>query len=405
LGSSLQYLGRVAVLTSYCCLISIAAFGQENTGSLNSVWEEDAKTLAPVPQATDLSTVAPLCTVDDFKNSALIVSGGWPQVGPFKQQDGGGNEFTDAHNDKLKIQVVENQVAQARLNVSKEKPEPKDLLDIQLDTDFLLESLGAKASSIAQCNRLINKEQAQIWTKTRPLQIAAGHYLVSIKKQAAGQDQPVGYSIEINNQDANSWVLKERSTPASLATSELPDATIAAVQPHPEKTAAAEPTNSKESESANKSSTKVSKPDPLKESFAESIHNWQNIKKKAVKQKQSTQLSSALGGRALAKQVDAVKWLAANQKSCDLTAKLISIDHYTQVIPAKKYIVQAVVEEQSKYIDDKSGQIFKEEDSTYKVSYTMEKIKDQWLITDYSVTSSSGTSSDSSHAHASARTR
>jgi hypothetical protein len=401
---SVRYIGRVAACMSFCCLIANAASAQEASGTLDALWEEDAKTTSSASQNTDLSAAAPLCTVDDFKKSSLMVEGGWPEVGPFKSQSENENEFADVHNNKLKIQVLDGQVEQAQLNIATQKPAARELLDVQLNTDFLLESLGAKASSIALFNKMISNEQGQVWTRTHPLQVAAGHYLVSIRKKPIGQDKQSGYSIQVNSQDPSPRALKEQASGSIASTSNssnssnqaVTDATqiasaIPTLKPElPEPTAT--PTNvssansksGTEPDAASKSTAKST--DPLKDSFTECIYKWQGIKKKAVKLKQSSQLASVLGGKALLRQTEAIKWLATNQESCDLTAKLVSFDRYTPVIPAKKYTVQATVREQSKYTDDKSaGHVLKEDDSTYKVSYTMEKVKDQWLITDYSV--------------------
>lgn len=429
-----------------------AAGGTDSSGSLDSLWEDqtkpapppslDAKTSTRTLQQPDLSAAAPLCTVDDFKKSSLIVEGGWPGVGPFKSQPDNEYAFADAQNNKLRIQVLEGQVAQARLNLVKTKPAQSDLLDIQLDTDFLLESLGAKPSSIAEFNSLIQKERAQIWSQKHPVEVCAGHYLVSIGRCAEQPDQPPGYLVEINNQDANSSVLKEQSS-LSVASAVVPQAIA------PDAISASATTNAgrnadnqsstmstklKSGDNSNDAgvnagadictgtgiglkSTSAGKPivppgnahtaaqspapkpnvkaDELKNSFANVIRDWQSIKREAVRQKQLSSLGNALSGKALARQSDAIKWLSANKKSYDLTAKLIGIDRCTEVVPGKKYIVCATVREQSKYIDDKSGQVLKEETNTYKVNYTMENLKDRWYITDSSVTDAGRTSATS----------
>ncbi len=50
---------------------------------------------------------APLCSVDTFKQSALLNSGAWPGVGPFH---GTGSQLTDASQNKLVVGMDKNRI-------------------------------------------------------------------------------------------------------------------------------------------------------------------------------------------------------------------------------------------------------------------------------------------------------
>jgi hypothetical protein len=122
----------------------------------------------------------------------------------------------------------------------------------------------------------------------------------------------------------------------------------------------------------------------LKSEFTNLITKWQSLKKAAVKERDSSSLFQVLGGKALARQTDAIKWLVTNQKHYDMSAKNINVDRYTELAPGEKYSVYAQLTEMSKYIDDGTSpsQVLKDTTLTYSVIYTVEKVDGRWVITD-----------------------
>jgi len=126
----------------------------------------------------------------------------------------------------------------------------------------------------------------------------------------------------------------------------------------------------------------LSKDEQLKKDFQDVIQNWQLLKKTAVKDRKTNLLTSALAGKALIRQSDAIKWLAGNHKYYDMTPGGAKIEKVNALVPGKKYAVYAEVKEKTKYLDDSTDQVLKATDDTYKVNYTIEKIGEHWLITD-----------------------
>jgi hypothetical protein len=70
-----------------------------------------------------------------------------------------------------------------------------------------------------------------------------------------------------------------------------------------------------------------------------------------------------------------------------MTPKNVAVDHYVEVVKDQKYSVYAFVSESSKYVDDSSGQpqVLKDLNNNYDVIYAIEKIGDQWFITDSAI--------------------
>jgi hypothetical protein len=123
----------------------------------------------------------------------------------------------------------------------------------------------------------------------------------------------------------------------------------------------------------------------LKKQFLALIQNWQAVKKKAVRQCETAELAQILAGKALARQIAAISWLKSHHKYCDVVPKGVSVEQLEEVTPDKTYSVHAVVKETTKYFDQNGGQLLKEINDTYHVIYTIEKVNDQWLITDTAI--------------------
>ncbi len=126
----------------------------------------------------------------------------------------------------------------------------------------------------------------------------------------------------------------------------------------------------------------LSKDEQLKNDFRDVIQDWQTLKKTAVKERDTKLLSQALGGKALSRQTDAIKWLTSNHKYYDMTPGGAKVEKISALVANKKYAVFAEVKEKTKFVDDVTGRAAKETDDTYKVNYTIEKVGQKWLITD-----------------------
>lgn len=371
LGSSTT-LAVLVILSGYSTCGVFAA--EDNTSSLESLWSDNSQATAaaspPAPLKPSpskvLDTSAPLCSLEELKASSIMQKATWPGIGPFKSQGDSASEFTDAAQNHIRLDVANSQVTKAELSLLKDKPVAGDFLDIQMAANFFLEGLGAKPARIAAFNREMEKSTDAILNKSeqKPVELNAGRYLVSIQRQPLKGSDKFNFLMRVTNQEASADVLKEH---AAVSETEVQPPTTKATTPVVE---AKKPA--------------VNHQD-LKNTFVGVISNWQKLKKVAVRERQTSELSTVLSGRALVRQTDAVKWLAANHKYYEMNPKAVIVDKYTELAAGKKYAVFAQVKEASKYIDEPSGQVVKEVEDTYKVNYTIEKLGDSWFITDSSI--------------------
>jgi hypothetical protein len=126
----------------------------------------------------------------------------------------------------------------------------------------------------------------------------------------------------------------------------------------------------------------------LKETFQTLVRNWQNLKKTAVRQKQTSDLAQFLAGQALSRQTTAIKWLVDNKQYYDITPQSVVVEKVSPVTAGndKKFLVSTVIKEHSKRCED-AGKVVLDKDDTYKVNYTIEKIGGRWFIVDSAVPS------------------
>ncbi|MBY0359317.1 MAG: ARC6/PARC6 family protein [Candidatus Obscuribacterales bacterium] len=375
----------------------------DDSGSLESMWMEPAaespapKSKAPVSSPEKISVpvetapavsviapaaaltaplgAAPMCSWPDFKNSQFLTKSPWPGIGPFKPSDSDSSDLSDDHENRLKLHVASDQINRAELHLGKTGTDAvgRDFLDLEMTSDFLLEALGAKPKKIAEFNVALEKHKDVLMKGGRDaLSFTAGRYLVTVDRSKSVA--PYSALIAVNSLDASKSIIKEHSLASEeQPVVEKPESKISKILPVVKKTEAP----------VKKVVVKPIVPgDQKKEEFAQTIRNWQSIKKVAVRKRDTTQLSEILSGRALARQTDAVKWLATNKKYYEMVPKGVNVEKYQEITPGKKYAVMAIVREFSKFIDDGSGQVLKEVDDKYTVNYTMEKVGDHWNITD-----------------------
>ncbi|MBI2810092.1 MAG: DUF4101 domain-containing protein [Candidatus Melainabacteria bacterium] len=425
-----------------------AAFAADPDPSLDQMWtdpavtEKKAASAATEAPAQASSGSAPLCSVDSLRQSALIKTGGWPGIGPFK---GDGNEYVDAGQNRLKLESSKDKITSAELRLTNQNKNTA-IFNLEMSADFLLESLGAKEARISDFNGQLEKSRSQLLqsSEASPLNLSAGSYLVYMHPEVdkASADK-YSFVIKVSSKDASSDLIKRHSsgqvasanppaatdtttengwettkttttkpatsTPTTTRTTisstpglnfgiETPKTTIvttpkttptkiaSTAPPRTTTTTRAPETTTPETEPATPDEASApSAPVTLKDTFREVIFGWQKLKKVAVRQRDTSELSTVLSGRALVRQSDAIKWLQTNKKYYDMNPKSVVVDRYTETIKGQKYAVYAQVKESSKYMDEPTGQVIKDSEDTYNVNYTIEKSGDKWLISDSAI--------------------
>lgn len=435
------------------------AFAADPDPSLDQMWTDPAVTEkkaanAPADDSAQASSgSAPLCSVDSLKQSALIKTGGWPGIGPFK---GDGNEYVDAGQNRLKLESSKDKITSAELRLTNQNKNTA-IFNLEMSADFLLESLGAKEARISDFNGQLEKSRMQLLqsSEATPLNLTAGSYLVYMHPEVDKAADKYSFVIRVSSKDASSDLIKRHST-GTVASANPPAAThpetttengwetpkttappVASTTPTtrttmsttpglnfgietpktvtvpatatattpkttPTKIATATPTrtapaatNTETAEPTNPDEANA--PASLKDTFRDVIFGWQKLKKVAVRQRDISELSTVLSGRALVRQSDAIKWLQTNKKYYDMNPKSVVVDRYTETIKGQKYAVYAQVKESSKYMDEPTGQVIKDSEDTYNVNYTIEKSGDKWLISDSAIVTQPNKSTTKPH--------
>lgn len=368
----------------------------------DSMWiDPDAQTLgqdakgkggavASLHGGSSPTIVAPMCSAADFKGSSFLQKNSWPGVGPFKASQNDANEFMDDAQNHLKLDVSADQVSSAELGLNKLGGNAsKDFLDLEMTADFLLEALGAKPRKISEFNAQMEKNRDAI-KKGRNISLAAGRYQVTLERGKGVA--PYACLISVNSLDAAKSLIKEHSgsdeNPDEVAAKPDTPAVVKKLTDLVKKPITAKP-KTPATNTSPAATTASSTGDSRRDEFVNTIKSWQQIKKVALKKRDTSHLSEILGGAALAKQSNAVKWLQDNQKYYDMEPRGCVVDKYTDLGAGKKYAVVAQVKEFSKYMDESSARVLKEVDDKYTVNYTMEKQGDKWIIMDSSVLSTS----------------
>ncbi len=438
------------------------AFAADADPSLDQMWtdpgvSEKKAAGASSDAATERSTAAatgsaPLCSVDALKQSALIKTGGWPGIGPFKSD---GNDYVDAGQNRLKIESEKDKITSAELRLNNQNKNTA-IFNLEMSADFLLESLGAKEARISDFNGQLEKSRVQLLqsSEAKPLNLSAGTYLVYMHpEQDKSAADKYSFIIKVSGKDASSDLVKhhaagagEPETPTAVASSTpesdtrgkqtdstengwettKPAATTKTTKTTSNNTSIASPpglsfgietpktmastttkiatatptrnttstttkppvttdnSTTDDSGATSETSTQAT-PTTLKDTFREVIFNWQKLKKVAVRQRDTSELSTVLSGRALVRQTDAIKWLQANKKYYDMNPRSVVVDRFNELTKGQKYAVYAQVKESSKYMDEPTGQVIKDSEDTYNVNYTIEKSGDKWLISDSAI--------------------
>lgn len=368
-----------------------------------STTASDTEVEAPVSTGTS----APLCTLDAFKGSDFVKSGGWPGIGPFNPTLRVPNELKDAQDNHLRLKVDDQKVTEAELCLVKQPNAQSNFINLEMTTDYFLEALGVKPGKISDFNKELEKNKAEVVKDdVKPLSLSAGKYQVSIAAPAEDdlQNMPqdkkekIALLVKVSSRDASPDSIRSAATSSTDTTPDEPDQT-------PPTRVASAGTGSQALKTPVKISTPPVKPttpppakpvtpppaaatnsnDALKNQFADLLRKWQTIKKTAVRNRTTGELADVLALKALNTQLGAIKYLMSQHKYYEMTAKGVNVSRIQELTPGKKYACFAQVKEFRRFIDDTTGQVLKEGEDTYNVNYTIEKIDDKWFISDSAV--------------------
>ena len=310
------------------------------------------------------------------------------------------SEFKDKFDNKLDLIFDGENVAKAKLKLVNRSQKASDLLSLEMTADFLLEALGAKSVKIAKFNSDFEEQQNKLKEENK-LTLNAGKLEVSIAREGEKNSNsdisisvkhtekleekkkaPEKEAIAENKQNDNKKKVaatdlkpvETEKTPETKSTSLL-DQPIVYKAPKPGPLLA----NNPKSVPINKQNGSQ---DTLKAEFTKLLTDWQAIKKAVYKNRQNSSLLKLLGGAALTKQSKAIKWLLDNHRYYEVTPKGLSVENYKEITPKRKYEVVAKISERRQYVDANTMHILKDINSTYKASYTIEKIRGAWIIID-----------------------
>ncbi len=348
------------------------------------------------PRGKKVAAAATLCTIDTFAKSALVSAGLWPGVGPFRvAEDAGSSQLVDDAKDTIKLKTNrQRKVTGVEMQLTGRPA--RDFLGLEMTSDFLLEALGTRPARIADFNTDLEKIKTKVLTKgTGEQNLTAGRYLVFVKPTGK-----TGFNIIVNNGEASADSIRDHA--AGIATSTTSDddnstenvsdtrRRLQAMLGRPTPPADATRNGDTGATKVRKGSTPSAEvgatpAEGLKGQFQDLIQNWQQVKKVAVKTRDTSELSKVLSGKALDIQTNGVKWLAKNHKYYDMQPMGVDIGNCTELIKGKKYSVMAKVKELSKFYDETNNALLRSQQDTYNVNYTVEKVGDHFVISDSSI--------------------
>lgn len=418
-------------------LISCIAFGgtqlqvqvcaQEKEGSMDDVWTDNHSSPVASPSASPTPTSTPVVSSPDsfsvtkLKASEFVNLGSWPQIGPFEDTDNK-DVLKDRFENKLTIAATDDSITSAQLDLSKNTGKFEDKMRVQVALDFLLESLGAKSGDIATINNSIEREFEKI--NQEAVNIGAGPYQVALAKSASetpGFSMTVTKAVAIENTIATtsgvtppdqtnpSWNQTPAKTEPGLENTsptvpENPGTQVKTTAngttytrtPKTTQTASINPNSSKFSiqTTSPTSTTPVrttpertppatkSKEEKLRQDFENLVVGWQNIRRSVVKSRQTQNLTKILGGKALANQSQAIKWLLDHDMYYEFEPRSLKMTDFRAIVPETKYEIDISIQERQKKFSAKTMKILTDVEKDYKATYTVEKIRGAWLITD-----------------------
>jgi hypothetical protein len=282
--------------------------------------------------------------------------------------------------------------------------------------DFMLEALQGKDKDINEINQQLETDKGlQSTGLTSPVGFTSDHWVLTVdncshgdpnsgfKVRASSREAPGAESISIIMPDGVGQVVSPRNEETNILKAAQKKPTTKAQTLSKRSSEVVQPEGDVPKTHAEISADKyekllsaINQPDipksdrglpgmrseANKQEFLELLQNWQHLKKTAVRERQTTHLPDVLAGAALKRQSEAIKWLADNHKYFDMKPEGVQIERVEEQSPEKKYFVYAQVKEDSKCVDEPSGQVLKDSEATYHVRYTVEKSDERWVISD-----------------------
>lgn len=309
-------------------------------------------------------------------------SGGWPGVGPFSKDNGKDTDLVDESKNRLKLQLSGEDVTHAELLVVNQSTKPSQLLALQMTADFLLEACGAPSGRIADLNNSLEQNHGKLIATANdtapgdPVSIKAGTYLVSIQRRPPGDQTVPGntsYLIAVDNQKPQ----------AVVASSDIGSTVKPAESTFNSNFTVKTLTTGSQTATA-KTTTPALKPpdDALRTQFTNLIQGWQQVKRNAVKSRQTANLTRILGGTALSVQNKAITWLLEKRLYYEMTPLEMKVKSYSPIVPHVKYEVDCFIKERQQLMSADTMKPVKElVEKSSNVIYTVEKIRGVWLIT------------------------
>jgi hypothetical protein len=350
--------------------------------------------------------------LETFLHSSIMLGSSWPNIGPFKTTTPGPYSLVDPAKNRIGLAVNDNKVVAAEFDLVSGANPIENFANLEMSTDFLLEALGSKPKKINDINKQMEANTAVVQgTFVGPLGMLCEPYVIMLNKgdatygcklRVSNKQVPGAESAQIAMADLSG--VADQTAPPSL---EAPPHKNPPQSKRPQAASTPAPASA-DTEEANPAEKKYkdllssvtqepgitapSTPGPRglagartegrKQEFLELIQSWQRLKKAAVRQRATAHLPEVLAGAALARQSAALKSLAEGHKYFDMTPKSVQVDRVEELTPDQKYYVYAQIKENSKYVDESSGQVIKESDDTYKVRYVVERADDRWVISD-----------------------
>ncbi len=385
-----------------------ASGNSANEGGLDSIWKDEAgpKNVASANSDSPSNTEGtgkdsgPISALDPFLDSDFVRMSPWPGIGPFTAVSA--NEphlLSDAYQNRLNLSVAEGKIKSLALDLLGNSNGGRPFTNLEMSLDFLLEGLGFKPTKIHELNlqlesnidQLTGKEPQnfkctidQLTVRIEPSDAGTKKRTFRIKLSGSG-----GSLAEPEEKIAEKNPKEEKAPEKQLPTPSLAYANTAAEKEKETRNEKADVPARAERQTSeitpDKQLALTNKDAALKQEFLEVIKRWQGIKKTAIRHGQTTELSQILSGPALAQQTTAVKWLSTNHKYYEMTPESATVEHFTQVVAGKEYVVSCQLKEHRKFIDATSGRILKDSEEDNHVIYTVKKMGNNWLIEDSNI--------------------
>ncbi len=319
-------------------------------------------------------------------------------MGPFTNFKGKDTDLVDESKNRLRLRVSGDDVTHAELKVVNQSSKPSQLLALEMTTDFFLEALGAQSAKIADFNSALEKNQEKLIASSEraaaagQLNLKAGSYLVSIKRQQPGEDTVPGnlsYLISIDSDKPAPHIAANPGLNARTGEEKNNRDLNFTIRTTVNTNDHSNDSTTGSAASATQASGQPGRPadDQLKRQFINLIEGWQRIKRTAMKSRQSSNLTRILGGKALETQNQALRWLMEKNLYYDMTPIELNVQSYKAVVPQSKYEVACYIKEKQQLMSATTMKAVKDaSEKSYKVIYTVEKIRGAWLITNSVVT-------------------